>query len=330
MARRHLKDVLNKAMNRPSSLEDEDELFSYRVAVFGLILGMVYIIGWLHTAGMSFSVMIPFLFLLFVIYLSLARVVAEAGLVSVDLPINSHQFTIALLGSSSISRSNLTVFGLCNGFARNWRTFTMIGPSHIAFLRNMIPLRAVQKAQESDKEASSDETAGFMKGLFGWVALAFGASAAMSIGYVIHAGYRYGAQNLRTDLGTGRGEAFYGLIPSWINNATQVSGMEAFFFFSGVAVMLLLMAMRYMIVWWPLHPIGMVVVMSAPVRKDFLAVFLAWLIQTLLLRLGGGSLYRRVQPFFIGMLISYLAGQLVAMMVDMLWFPDRPHQWEVY
>ncbi|MDP6417175.1 MAG: hypothetical protein QGG54_19390, partial [Gammaproteobacteria bacterium] len=80
----------------------------------------------------------------------------------------------------------------------------------------------------------------------------------------------------------------------------------------------------------PLHPIGMVVVMSAPVKKAFFQIFLAWLIQMILLRIGGGRLYRKTQPLFIGFLMAYLLFQVLALIVDIIWFPNDPHLWEVY
>lgn len=328
MARRHLKEVWLCAVGRPSGLSDANELISYRSALVLLALGFLYLVCWLHAAGMSLPLMSIFLFLLLVIYLSMARVVAEAGLVAVDLPINPHQFTIAMVGSSTISHVDLTVFGLANGFSRNWRTFTMIGPSHIAWFGQAMGRFAGQKHHPAG-EGTPDKPlrAG---SFFAWTAVAFWVSAIASIGYVIWAGYTYGAQNLRTDLGTGRGVQFYSLIPTWINNATQIGGLEVVFFAAGGALMLMLTLARYYLVWWPLHPIGMVVSVSSPVVSGLLPVFLAWLIQTALMRFGGGSLYKKAQPFFIGALVGYLFGQVVGLVVDLIWFPGASHPWEVY
>lgn len=319
MARRHLKELWRKVVGKSADLDDRDELISYRKATAGLAFCLLYIVCWLYAAGLSLPVMMLFLFLLVVIYLSMARVVAEAGLVSVDLPINPHQFTIGIVGSSNISHTDLTIFGLANAFSRNWRTFTMIGPTHIAWFRHVL-----------DRSYSPVSEKHPYRGFFMATATAFAISTVSSIGYLIWAGYTYGAQNLRTDLGSVRGVNFYGLIPSWINNATQISDMEIAFFASGVAGMVGLTAARYFLTWWPLHPIGMVVVMASPVLKALFPTFLAWLIQTLLIRFGGVGLYRRTQPLVIGMLMAYLCGQVVGLIVDLIWFPDATHPWEVY
>jgi hypothetical protein len=78
------------------------------------------------------------LFFLFVFYLALARVIAEAGLVDLDLPINAHAFTVGIVGSSNLPAADLTVLGLGSAFARNWRTFTMVGISHVAWFQDYV------------------------------------------------------------------------------------------------------------------------------------------------------------------------------------------------
>jgi hypothetical protein len=309
MARRHLGAVWRKAFGRPSPLRDEDELFAYRTAVFGFIVGLLYLAFWLAKAGLSFSLIVLFLFFLFVFYLAIARVVAEAGLVMVDLPINAHQFTVGIVGSSNLAGPDMTALGLTNAFARNWRTFTMIGISNIAWLREHLgPDRSH---------------------LFRWCALAFGVSTLTSLIYIIAAGYAYGAHNLRTAPGP-LGDGFYNLIISWMDNATQVTSLELSFLASGGVIMILLSLCRYLFYWWPLHPIGLVVVASSPTVTAVFPIFLAWLIQTILIRVGGGRLYRTAQPFFIGLLIAYVLGQGLSFLVDFVWFPDAPHQFEVF
>ncbi|MXY96615.1 MAG: hypothetical protein F4Z29_02435 [Gemmatimonadetes bacterium] len=329
MARRHLGAVWRHALGRQDELDDAEELFSYRTAVFGFLLGLLFIICWLYAAGMSLPIMALFITLLFIFYIALARVVAETGVVTLDLPINSHQFSIAIVGSAQIGRGDLTALGMANGFARNWRSFTMIGTSHVAWLKSRWRQRR-QSWADRFPDARDPGSGISSRQLFAGVAVAFCLSAVASVGYVIYAGNTFGAQNLRTDLGTDRGIRFYDLIVTWVNNATQISDLEILFFGSGVVMMIVLLAGRILLPWWPLHPIGMVVVMSAPVRNAFLTIFLAWLVQAIVFRIGGPTLYQKVRKLFIGILLAYLFWQLVAMGVDLAWFPDRPHRWESY
>lgn len=309
MARGHLKMVWQHALGMATELRDEDELFSYRTAVFGFISGWLFLIFWLHAIGFTIPISILFLTLLFIFYLGIARVLAEAGLINLDLPINAHAFTIGIVGSVNMTGPTLTGMGLTNAFARNWRTFTMVGLSHVAWFREyMWPNR---------------------KQLVLWITLAFLVSVVTSTIYVIYTGYTQGADNLHINL-TNTGILFYDLIVKWMRNATRISEIEIIFLVSGAMVNMLLVAGRYFFYWWPLNPIGFVIGASGPIRGLTFTIFIAWLIKAILLRLGGVRLYQSMQPLFLGILIGYVAGVGVSYVVDANWFPDTPHVGEIF
>lgn len=55
---------------------------------------------------------------------------------------------------------------------------------------------------------------------------------------------------------------------------------------------------------WPLHPIGLLVVKNYYGDSALASVFFGWLIKVLVLRYGGGRLYRRGQPLFLGLTVG--------------------------
>ena len=62
-----------------------------------------------------------------------------------------------------------------------------------------------------------------------------------------------------------------------------------------------------------------------PIRASAFAIFLAWAFKFTLLKLGGISLYRRAQPFVLGMLVGYVLGVVMGFVVDAVWFPGQGH-----
>ncbi len=309
MARKHIRNVLRKSLGRESDLRDEDELFSYRTAVVGLVLGVLFMTAWLSAIGFSIPVALLFLFFLLVFYFGIARVLAEAGLINLDLPINAHAFTVGMVGSASLSGSTLTGLGLSNAFARNWRTFTMVGLSHVAWWRDYL---------------------GENRGrLFLLVCIAFIAGTAISTGYVVYSGYAEGADNLHINL-RNTGNLFFDLVVKWMKNATQISTLEILFLAAGMAISTLLALGRYLFYWWPLNPIGFAIGASGPIRGVVFTLFVAWLVQVILLRVGGVGLYRKAQPLFLGILVGYAVGVLAAYVVDTVYFPDTPHIAEIF
>ncbi len=309
MARKHIRNVLRKSLGRESDLRDEDELFSYRTAVVGLVLGVLFMTAWLSAIGFSIPVALLFLFFLLVFYFGIARVLAEAGLINLDLPINAHAFTVGMVGSASLSGSTLTGLGLTNAFARNWRTFTMVGLSHVAWWRDYL---------------------GENRGrFFLLVCLAFIAGTAISTGYVVYSGYAEGADNLHINL-RNTGNLFFDLVVKWMKNATQISTLEILFLAAGMAISTLLALGRYLFYWWPLNPIGFAIGASGPIRGVVFTLFVAWIVQVILLRVGGVGLYRKAQPLFLGILVGYAVGVLAAYVVDTVYFPDTPHIAEIF
>ena len=126
MARGHLLAVWRKFLGLQSDLDDSREFFSYRKAVLGVVLGLLYMLAWLYTAGMSPGVVVLFLGLLMIVYIGVTRVVAETGLVSLDLPHNDvNTVTLRLIGTENLNTQNLTTLTLGNAFGRTCRTLGM-------------------------------------------------------------------------------------------------------------------------------------------------------------------------------------------------------------
>jgi hypothetical protein len=241
--------------------------------------------------------------------MAVCRVVAETGLVVIDLPVNVHQFTIAMLGSGSLSPQNLTGLGLANAFARNWKTFPMVVPSHIARLKSVMKIEG--------------------RTLFLWCAVSFIVSLLTALCYTVYSGYRLGGsanfyQNIYGD------DRFFGLVATWMRNSTIMSGEEVVFLLIGAATVTGITIARHLFSWWPLSPIGFVIGAGGTVRSAFLPVFLVWLLKVIILRAGGMKMYRSIQPLILGILVGHIVGAALAILVDVLYFPSTFHEIQNY
>ena len=72
----------------------------------------------------------------------------------------------------------------------------------------------------------------------------------------------------------------------------------------GGAIAALLTALRTRFVWWPLHPVALPLSTIWYTDTYFFSVFLAWAVKSVVLKFGGGKLYRATQPFFIGVILG--------------------------
>jgi hypothetical protein len=72
----------------------------------------------------------------------------------------------------------------------------------------------------------------------------------------------------------------------------------------GFVITGLLSAARLRYEWWPLHPIGFVLLAPPALSRVWSSIFLGWLIKMLIVRFGGAQLYTRARPVFLGVIVG--------------------------
>ena len=305
MARGHLRDVFRKAFNRNCDVDDSKELLSYRTAVFGLIFGLMYTVGWLHQSGMSYKVAFVFLFAALIIYIGVTRIVIESGLVFLRGPLIPQSFTIHTLGSSSISGPSMTALAFSYAWVCDLKSFFMPAAAHATKLSDEMKLK---------KEA---------------VLLAIGISIMLglfvSILYTLHIGYHHGAYNFGGHIFRGGCTIPFESIVNKMLNPFGPDWRRLFFLGVGGIVMAGLMFMRYRFMWWPLHPVGFTVASTLPISRSALSIFIAWAAKSIILKLGGVKLYKSARPLFFGLICGYFIGAGLSLLVDVIWFPGQGH-----
>jgi hypothetical protein len=304
-ARSHIKSVVQKAFTQRPDIDDSKELLPYKTAFWGLLLGVLYVAGWLHQSGLSLPVIGVFLLFLFILYFGTTKIIAETGIMFLDLPVNAHHITVLTLGSGNLSKSSLTGLGLTSTFARNWRGMGM-GSLILA-----------------DKM-----TDGFLpkkKGLLLVLLLTFLVSMLSSITYTIYTGYTTtGAYNFGGGAFTSLNKSYYNDIALWMQNPLSLGQNEPWFMLSGALILVLLLKLRHWLLWWPLVPVGFAICFASTIRDSILSIFLAWLIKYILLKIGTIT-YQTGQRFFIGLLLGYTVGVVISFGVDAIFFPGQGH-----
>jgi hypothetical protein len=306
VARRHLRQVWEKALGRSNALDDSREFFSYRMAVIGLIGGLLYMLFWLHTAGMALEIAALLIVFLILLYLGVTRVVAETGLASLDLPyLSASEATAQFVGSANVSPQTLTTLWLSQTFSRNWRTLGMASMAHCARV--------------------GDQMGGVGKGVFATIAVTLGVSFVTSVLYTLHIGYDIGASQFTEPAFPAGSRGYWDGLAGLMGNPKTISATELFFFCLGAGISGLLVFGYHRFPWWPLHPVGFGIVTTHAAHMGVFSIFVAWFVKTLLLRFGGVQLYKRAQPFVIGMIAAYAVCVFLSFLVDLFWFPGNGH-----
>jgi hypothetical protein len=80
--------------------------------------------------------------------------------------------------------------------------------------------------------------------------------------------------------------------------------------------------------WWPLHPVGFLMMPTFGAAHLWFSIMLGWLARALILRFGGAKFYLGAKPFFIGLIVgeSIAAGGwlIVGIVLSAMGVPYRP------
>ena len=125
MGRDHIRAVFRKAFFGADEVDDDDEIATYRSSVFGLLLSVVVMVGWLWLMGVKLWVAAVFIALALLIFIGISRVVAEAGLAAVRSPMIAPDLMIHGLGSDLVGASGVFNLSLAYIWAADIRIFIM-------------------------------------------------------------------------------------------------------------------------------------------------------------------------------------------------------------
>lgn len=313
LARAHLKDVFRKAFFNDQSVDDSEELMSYRTTVFLLLGCSSFIMLWLHQAGMNWGPILAFCFATLVLYLGLARILAESGLVYLRVPITAQSFTWHFFGIAGLGPASAVVLTLTNVFVGDGKAFAITQMTQV-------PRLGMAMKRESRRTLAPA------------ILIGCGIGAATVLAFIIYQGfYGIGSYNFGTSAFKGIGSlnavGFSRLAVTRIQDGTSGTDWYRILFLGiGAVVMLVLAYLRYQFPGFPLHPIGYTICGMVEIQDNVSTIFIIWFIKSLIIRMGGLERFHRTAPLFLGMMMGYIAGVAVGVVVDFVWFPGMGHE----
>ena len=306
MARRHLKAVLRQVFGGERTIDDSEEMVSYRTAVYGFVIGMVYILVWLWRSGMDLHIAALFIAGVLIAYYGITRIVVQAGVYFLTPPVGAQAFTLAITGTS-VGGHNLVALGISYSWFGDVQSIFMLAAAHAARLGELYKLRR------------SMTLALGLAVLVGFISCLY---------FVLTLCYKYGAGNFGSWYfvagGGAGGMAFNGVIRHF-NEPWPTDWNKLSYFGIGMVAYSLLAFLQYRFHWWPLHPVGITVAPLWMTRLIVFSVFLAWICKSSIMRYGGISAYRDARPFFMGLIAGYFLGIGISYLVDIFFFMGEGH-----
>lgn len=280
-SRRHLARVMRCALGQGDRGYDDGEPSSYRTALLLLLLGSATMVVWVWQGGLSPLYSTVFVLTAMLIFYGLTRVVAQCGVAVTIAPMIAPSFMASTFGSANISRAGLGMLSMSWVWCSDIRTAVMGSAAHGMYL-------ARRRA----------------RGLL-WVLLlaALIALATASI-FTVWLGYRHGASNLHDWFFISGPKYLFQWTVREIDEGTMTNVQGLVWTGVGAAIMLMLVLAQRALFWWPIHPVGYIICSVGWTDILWVSIFLAWLIKSVVVKLGGQALYRKARLFFLGMILG--------------------------
>jgi hypothetical protein len=286
-ARRHLKQVLTNAFGS-ATVDDSDEPMSYRVAFWGMVGGLIFLMIFSAKTGMAFWLVCLLFVTYYALSLAVTRLRAELGFPSHSLWHATPYFILLpTIGTQQIDPRSSTIFSLFRWFNFDWASHPM--PHQ---------LEAFKFAEGTRTRSRRLPLAIMLATVIGTVSF---------IWFWLDLAYREGANSARLAGYT----SFYGGVPfhqlqGRLYYRTPVDFLGILFTGVGFAFATFLAAMRKRFLWWQFHPLGYAMISDWATLSIWTCLLISSVLKWLILKYAGFRGYRRVVPFFLGVILGEL------------------------
>ncbi len=251
-----------------------------QIAIISTIVGVIGIVGFSLRAGMSLKAISLFFAGYYLISISIGRIRAELGSPVHDLHFSGpDRMMVSLVGTNKFSQTDLTITSLFWYFNRAYRSHPM-----------PCILEGVKMQEKTNGSVAR-------MALFLIFAIVFGTICAFWAH--LQASYQNGAWGKMWPA-----YESFNRLSSWLTTPMGGSLTYVSAFSFGAIFVFTLSVLRMSFVWFPFHPVGLVVSSSWAMNPFWFSIFLSWLIKSSILRYGGLKLYRKLFPLFLGLILG--------------------------
>ncbi|HEY8665106.1 MAG TPA: DUF6785 family protein [Tepidisphaeraceae bacterium] len=310
IGRQHWALVVRQMLRGRRADEPRDPYLPYSVAGWGFFLCCAAVIAWLLCAGASLAGALVIVLMLMLLFLGIARVVAETGLIFAQLPVPVSRPWIFALGFPTSPRTTAKSFFFASYF-------------HEMFthdLRESLPVFATHALRLGDGANVAEGANGPSRSKRSGLAFILCLILALAAGYLIagastlYVEYTHAVMLDRQQSSPlnsyGVDSAVRELILDPTNNylpprtGPADTHSRAGHFILGALLTTVLSVLRLRFAAWPLYPVGFLLAYSYPMGRIWFSIFLGWLLKATLVRFGGSKLYTASRPFFLGLILG--------------------------
>ncbi|MBU0945030.1 MAG: hypothetical protein KJ804_15245 [Proteobacteria bacterium] len=284
LARAHLLEVTKESFFLIKPSKSRTEWFDVRISFWGCIFCFGALLCWATWLGLTLSTAFLFLCAAFMIMLVATRIICQGGLAYFTLPIAPMDVLMITGGSKLFSGVNGLICAMCQKAL------------FVDLRESLMPsLLHARKLSHSNSRGLL-----IFSGLFCTIL----ASLVASILAMMTLYYRYGIRELQMEWANQTTVTVFENVHRLLTAPVEAGSWITFFAIAGALVMLFLVVCYHRFYWWPIHPLGYLTAYSSAMRILWVSFFIGWACNALCMRYGGVSLFKKVQFFFIGLIIG--------------------------
>lgn len=284
LARQHLTMVIKQSLFLAPASESYSEWFDVRISFWGSLAGLTILIGWYVIQGMAPVTAILLVGAFYMIMLVATRIICQGGLAYFTLTAAPIDGMIALFGTKMFAGAS----GLLAGMSQK----TLFVDLRESLMPSLVHGRRIHQNKLPARL------------LFGSMVATILLATIASVMSMMVLCYRFGIRELQLEWANRTTIGVYENIHRLVSAPVESGSWVYTFALVGALVMLLLVVCYHRLYWWPIHPIGYLTAYSSSMRILWVSFFIGWACNALCMRYGGIHLYRKLQYFFIGLIIG--------------------------
>ena len=283
LARFHFKEVMVHAFT-PTRSGNHPNLMEDKIIFWGSGVGFMALVGWFLFHGISLGQAV-LLIIFFILFTMVAvRVICQGGITYFTLTVAPLDAINTIFGLKIFSSLAVTLGSICQK-VMFVDLRESVAPSILHFLRINNRVKGPQMI--------------FITIFIAMVLCLFVSAVAMIV-----LCYKYGIRELQLDWATRTTVSVYNNIIPVIQNQIEQGDSIKYFALAGAVIMGILVTCYHRFYWWPLHPIGYLMLYSSAMKILWLSFFIGWLFNALCMRYGGITLFKKMRFFFVGLIMG--------------------------
>jgi len=284
IARSHLKNIIKKVFRNEKVIDDSNEALTYKQAFLGIILGFIVLILWMKLTGFNLLASFVFAIIFVLTFIGITKIVIQTGAAYCRPPINPGVFTLHTFGSGNLGEGSAVTSAMTFPYAGDIRTSIMTTSSNGLKLAESFSLKGRI----------------LFIGMFLGIIISFLSSSIA----VILISYKVGGINCWGWQPIGMPKYTFDWAKEMILHYQNVDIRRIGFLLLGAFLMFSFYLIRTRFIGFPIHPIGLAFTYNVPTQWVWFSFFLGWLCKMMVLKYGGVKIYRKIIPFFLGMIIG--------------------------